>query len=116
MSQTFLFSQRLHRRDEFERTLKNKALIDRWLALHSEKNSVGSERLGIVVSKRVVAKAVARNRIKRVIREVFRQTPPVDLSALDLVVRIRRSLSNEETVEFRRALSCLLMKTRMANK
>lgn len=114
MTQAFLVSQRLHRREEFERALLNKALIDRWLALHSEKNAVGSDRLGIVVSKRVVAKSVARNRIKRVIREVFRQAPPVDSSALDIVVRIRRSLSDEDTAEFRRSLSGLLMKLRMA--
>ena len=116
MSQTFSVSQRLHRREEFERVLQKKGLIDQWLALHSETNVVGSERLGIVVSKRVVAKAVARNRLKRVIREVFRQTPAESFSALDIVVRVRKSLSVEDTLEFRRSLSRLLMKMRMANK
>lgn len=116
MSQTFLVSQRLHRREDFECALKNKALIDRWLALHYKNNEVGLERLGIIVSKRVVAKAVTRNRIKRIIREVFRQSASVDSIALDIVVRIRKSFSDEETAEFRRSLSDLLIKTRMAIK
>jgi ribonuclease P protein component len=113
VSQKFPFSKRLHRPEEFERVLRNSALTDKWLALHSTENSIGSHRLGIIVSKRVVAKAVARNRIKRVIREVFRQSSLVEINTLDLVVRLRRNLREEETMEFRRTLSRLLMKVRI---
>lgn len=113
MSQKFPFSKRLHRPEEFERVLRNKAITDKWLALHSTKNSINSDRLGIIVSKRVVAKSVARNRIKRAIREVFRQSPLVETSSLDFVVRLRRNLREEETMEFRRSLSRLLMKVRI---
>lgn len=113
MSQKFPFSKRLHRPEEFERVLRNKAITDKWLALHSTENTTGSNRLGIIVSKRVVAKSVARNRIKRAIREVFRQSPLVETSSLDFVVRLRRNLREEETMEFRRSLSRLLMKVRI---
>lgn len=113
MSQKFPFSKRLHRPEEFERVLRNKAITDKWLALHSTENTIGSNRLGIIVSKRVVAKSVARNRIKRAIREVFRQSPLVEINALDFVVRLRRNLREEETMEFRRSLSRLLMKVRI---
>lgn len=116
MTQTFLFSQRLHRREEFERALQQKGLIDNWLALHAVENTTGSERLGIVVSKRVVAKAVARNRIKRIVREVFRQSSSDGISSLNIVVRIRKRLNNDETVEFKRSLSRLLIKVRMQTK
>ncbi len=34
----------------------------------------GKERLGISISKKLVKKAVSRNKIKRMIREVFRRT------------------------------------------
>jgi ribonuclease P protein component len=113
VSQKFPFSKRLHRPEEFERVLRNKAITDKWLALHSTENTTGSNRLGIIVSKRVVAKSVARNRIKRAIREVFRQSPLVEVDSLDFVIRLRRNLREEETMEFRRSLSRLLMKVRI---
>jgi ribonuclease P protein component len=113
VSQKFPFSKRLHRPEEFERVLRNKAITDKWLALHSTENTIGSNRLGIIVSKRVVAKSVARNRIKRAIREVFRQSSLVEINTLDFVVRLRRNLREEEIMEFRRSLSRLLMKVRI---
>jgi ribonuclease P protein component len=116
VNQKFSFPQRLHRREEFERVLQLKGLNDSWLALHSESNTTGTERLGIVVSKRVVAKAVARNRIKRMIREVFRQSCSNTVSALNIVVRVRKSPGDEDAVEFRRSLSRLLTKVRMQTK
>jgi len=48
----------------------------------------GPARLGLAVSKRCAASAVARNRLKRVIRESFRQHH-VQLPAGDYVVMCR---------------------------
>ena len=45
-----------------------------------------SARLGLIVAKRVLRRAVDRNRAKRVIRESFRQHG--DLPPLDVVVRL----------------------------
>jgi ribonuclease P protein component len=44
-------------------------------------------RLGLIVGKKSVARASSRNRIKRVVRERFRQAQD-RLPAVDLVVRI----------------------------
>jgi ribonuclease P protein component len=44
-------------------------------------------RLGLIVGKKSVARASARNRIKRVIRERFRQAQD-RLPAVDLVIRV----------------------------
>ena len=44
-------------------------------------------RLGLVVGRKAVSRAVARNRIKRVIRERFRRARPGP-GGLDLVVRV----------------------------
>jgi ribonuclease P protein component len=48
-------------------------------------------RLGLVIAKKNVRKAVQRNRIKRVARELFRQLPPAD-PPLDVVLLARRGL------------------------
>lgn len=61
-------------------------------------NSSSKSRLGLVIAKKHVALAVQRNRIKRQIREAFRQNS-VLLEELDLVVLARKDadkLNNKE--------------------
>ena len=50
-------------------------------------NQVGFPRLGMIVAKRVLGRAVDRNRVKRCIRESFRLVLP-ELPACDFVVRL----------------------------
>jgi len=112
VTQEFPFFRRLHKPKEFELVLKNKGLTDKWLALHFKENTIGIERIGIIVSKRIVARAVERNRIKRLIRESFRQNYATDVCALDVVVRLRKKLSNQDIADFKKTLILLLMKVR----
>ncbi len=58
------------------------------LARHSDTHQ---SRLGLVIAKKNVRKAVQRNRIKRVARELFRQLPPAS-PPLDVVLLARRGL------------------------
>ncbi len=51
-------------------------------------------RLGIVVAKRNVKLAVARNRLKRIVRESFRQQQQA-LQGLDIVVVIKKNFIAE---------------------
>lgn len=58
-------------------------------------NRLQTARLGLVISKKNVKRAVQRNRIKRQIRERFRQFPQregpeLDLSGLDIIVLARK--------------------------
>jgi ribonuclease P protein component len=50
-------------------------------------NRMHCPRLGLVVGKKAVPRAHARNRIKRIIRDRFRRAKK-DLAAVDLVVRV----------------------------
>jgi len=52
-------------------------------------------RLGLVVGKKAVARASARNRIKRVIRERFRRERRM-LGSVDLVVRVVGPIQRSE--------------------
>ena len=58
-------------------------------------NDVGFPRLGITVTRKV-GNAVRRNRIKRVIREIFRQNLAQLDVALDLVVNAHRGIDADE--------------------
>ena len=56
--------------------------------VYARPNGSAAARLGIVVSKRVISRAVARNYCKRLAREVFRAERGT-LSGIDIVVRPR---------------------------
>jgi ribonuclease P protein component len=112
VKQTLSHIQRLHQRKDFEGALKTKAITDKWLAIHCETNEHAEDCLGMVVTKRTVPKATARNRIKRQIREVFRTNQSPSPSSLNIVVRLRKAVLPAEMAEFRRVMSLLLMKVR----
>jgi ribonuclease P protein component len=52
-------------------------------------------RAGIVVGRKVLSRAVDRNRFKRLFREALRRARP-EANALDLIVRVKRPLRREE--------------------
>ena len=57
----------------------------------ARENSLGFPRLGLVIAKKHVRKAVARNRLKRLIRESFRQHQH-QLPAIDAIVLARKGM------------------------
>jgi ribonuclease P protein component len=67
------------------------------LLILSEPNGIETSRLGLVIGKKNVPTAVARNKIKRVVRETFRLTLlPVDV---DLVFLARKDLGKLSSAE-----------------
>jgi ribonuclease P protein component len=58
--------------------------------LYARPNSLGHARLGIVVAKRFAPRAVTRNLIKRLAREIFRKS---DLAANDCIVRLSKPVA-----------------------
>lgn len=84
-----------------------KEVFDKGKRLHTEHciiayapNSLGFPRLGLVVGKRC-GNAVKRNRIKRVLREVFRLNKPL-FDSLDILI-IAKKKKNGETLDYSRA-------------
>jgi ribonuclease P protein component len=61
--------------------------------LYARANRQPHARLGIVAAKRLAPRAVTRNTIKRVTRELFRTTP---LPAIDCIVRLSKPLNTRD--------------------
>ena len=94
MTEAFRPSARLRHRGEFMVVQgRGRRVSGRYLTLLGHPNRVGHDRLGIIASKRVGG-AVARNRAKRRLREVFRRAPEAAAPALDLVAIARTDLVN----------------------
>ena len=102
-------SRRLTKRHQFDRVFQE-ASVRRTrppLRLLALPNNVAVPRLGIVVSKRAMHRAVTRNRAKRVIRESFRNEQH-QLPAMDIIVQaIPGKAGKEQVAELKDALSQL---------
>jgi ribonuclease P protein component len=60
--------------------------------LYTRTNALTHARLGVVAAKRFAPRAVTRNTIKRVTRELFRQS---SLPAIDCIVRLSRPVNTK---------------------
>lgn len=61
--------------------------------LYARANSLAHARLGIVAAKRFAPRAVTRNTIKRVTRELFRTS---SLPAMDCIVRLSKPVNSRK--------------------
>lgn len=61
-------------------------------------NGLDYARLGLIVPKRVIADAVGRNRIKRLLREGFRLRQQ-EFPGLDIVAQLKATMSEDNLVE-----------------
>jgi ribonuclease P protein component len=72
-------------------------------------NGLGYARLGLAISRKSVRRAVDRNRIKRLIRESFRQHRLL-LDSLDIVILSAISAADVSNREMRESLTKLWRK------
>lgn len=78
------------RRADYVTALGEKAIASRrYFSVFARRNALGRSRLGVVVGKKVAARAVDRNRLKRLVREAYRQDRE-RFGGNDLVVVARR--------------------------
>lgn len=108
-TQRFCRKHRLTRPAEFKRVYAGARVADGNLRVAAVQNSLGIARLGIVVSRRAVGRAVVRNRLKRCVREAFRRCRML-LTGLDVVVSVERQAAALSNREFVSALQRLLAK------
>lgn len=84
-------TDRVRKRFEFRRVrdMGRRVHTKSFLLLVSQRDDVAASRLGVTVTKQV-AGAVGRNRIKRLLREVFRQNRALFPEGTDIVVVAKR--------------------------
>jgi ribonuclease P protein component len=85
----------------FQRAVKSS---DGCFTLLARNNDLGRPRLGLAISRKFAKTAVARNRIKRIVRESFRLHQAA-LSGLDIVVLARDNTSVKPNRELRASLT-----------
>ena len=86
---TFGWQKKLRKTDEFSSVFHFRcSQRGKALDVSAAPNNLGFARLGMIVPKRVIVTAVGRNRIKRLLREWFRQTQE-ELVGLDVIVRLK---------------------------
>lgn len=112
IKQTLPIYRRIRQRAEFEQALRANRQINKWFVIYVWENASGYARLGIIASKKTMPKAVNRNFVKRLIRDVFRRLFPAGC-ALDVVVRAKRQINPENSDEVRLALAQLFKAARV---
>jgi ribonuclease P protein component len=84
-------SLRLNRSGDFQPVFEQaNRSADRYLTVLARANGAQKPRLGLAISRKQVADATDRNRIKRLVRESFRLNQH-DLGGLDFIVMARQS-------------------------
>ena len=87
-SAEFSPSHRLLREDGFDHVVHAGNLSDKRFKVFFVRNGKKNARLGIIASKRIIPDAAQRNRVKRAIREAFRQHT-IKNQHIDMVVMVR---------------------------
>jgi ribonuclease P protein component len=87
----FSRARRIVKTDEFSSVFRLKpAFRTAHFVLYTRSNQLDHARLGIVAAKRFAPRAVTRNTIKRIARELFRQA---SLPAMDCIIRLSRPVN-----------------------
>jgi ribonuclease P protein component len=94
LSAEFTAAHRLLRENGFDHVIRAENIADKHFKVFFVRNDKKNARLGMIVGKKTLSGSTDRNRVKRIIREAFRQHN-IKLSKLDLVVMMRRAYPQE---------------------
>jgi len=105
-SHDFARVRRIVKTDEFSSVFRLRpAQKTAHFVLYTRPNSLPHARLGVVAAKRFAPRAVTRNTIKRVTRELFRNS---ELQSVDCIVRLSRAVNTKAGPATTRALKAEL--------
>ncbi|MCW5601143.1 ribonuclease P protein component [Nitrosomonas sp.] len=103
-------ARRLHRAAEFQSVIRFKRSVSgQFLQFFIKPSPLDYPRLGLIVAKKLERQAVKRNRLKRVLREIFR-IHQQELDKVDCVFRLQRSTTQADIVRFRQEAEMLIFR------
>ncbi|HYC44246.1 MAG TPA: ribonuclease P protein component [Burkholderiales bacterium] len=98
----------MRRPEEFEAVLRSRIRsVSRNFVARARPNDFDHPRLGIIAGRKAAARAVDRNRAKRLIREAFRAAGE-RAGAYDIAVQLKSDLRGEDNAALRKELDALL--------
>ncbi|MEB0135937.1 ribonuclease P protein component [Actimicrobium sp. CCC2.4] len=102
-SQDFARERRIVKTDEFSSVFRLRPVFrSAHFVLYTRVNALTHARLGVVAAKRLAPRAVTRNTVKRITRELFRiaELPPIDcIVRLSKPVNVRKGPATTTTLK-----------------
>jgi ribonuclease P protein component len=99
--------QRLLKAAEFDRVYALRLRVsDNCFSVNAAPNELGFARLGLSIGAKAVGNSVARNRVKRQVRESFRHVA-VGMPSVDLIVGARPGVRTAHNARLRESLAGL---------
>lgn len=115
MKQKFSFKLRLYKKAHFKNVFqKGKKIVCKNAAVFFCRNSQKQPRIGIVVSRKNINRANVRNKIKRIVREVFRKKQN-ELAPIDIVVLVYKEAATATNKELFECIEMQLQKIEKAS-
>ena len=98
-SYSFTKSSRLLKKAEYDFVFKSaKRLAQPAFTVLTRPNQLDHPRLGLIIAKKTAKKAVQRNRVKRITREIFRLNQH-ELPNVDMVVLSKKGISEIDSAD-----------------
>jgi len=89
----------LQQSEDISRTLKSKSVNTQHLSFYKKANDLGISRIGLAIPKKNAKRAIDRNRIKHLIREIFRNT--LSNQPADIVVKLHAPIGKKTRKKLR---------------
>lgn len=101
MKRIFRFTkeERIRSSQDFKRVIKyGRRLVSKNYIIFIKENEKGFHRFGIIIKKEI-GKATFRNRVKRHLREFFRLNKHRIEGSMDIMVMVKKGISNSKYIE-----------------
>ncbi len=95
---------KLRKNSNFQTVYKTgKSFANKWMVLHVAPNQTADRRVGFAAGKKL-GNAVVRNRVKRLLREVYRLNQHELINGLDMILVGRHSMAKANYGQVEKAL------------